>query len=1654
MSSSESKPESTEVRELTLVGKVEMALAFSNSDAKFESLLKTYLAPLLLKLSSEHVSVRNKVISVCQHINTRIKPPSIKLPVPALLKQYKENSNPLVRHFDILYMQQGFDRLPVSDRLDLFPSLVHGLARDYEQTKKNTANLFDLLLKLLHQFKLPPRGSPEDLELRNKLILDDSEDAEFLAEWIGKTILLNPVRSSKSCPGLSEADCLFLQVHGSTDTWPPTVAGGSNLSETKVVGARFLASGAFTERERFLPALFASADPNSRLSEIGDDILKRALPAVSLEESELLRTMYAICLGTRTIGGTPPVRPALQGKILGLFCKSTLATTFVPEIIKVIKRGLTQQNNEPDVSPSLSRQGLEASKLRGQVFTFANWVARMAREKDVSMIAPELVGDFRNYVETQGWPKMQDEFSGNAVELKSRCYSYESVGLLARASPHSLLLEPNLELLRWLFQSLGSDSSSKDVSISIEQALSSILGSFSDAKDPDIEQSLTSILQHYVTIQPGDTDASGNAIFRSTRYVAVRFANRCLPYHNVNARYMNILALSGGMDERNEVIEEGRKGLDPYWYRNLNPPEDPNASANSLEHDLDSRYRMPDFRKLVPLVLANQTKSELSNRGFATAVRFCRTILFHRALDMLQSSPTVDVDWAKNIDALVANDESARHKLKSYLSEMYEGKDGLGPSLLVLVDASFTGLVGPSPNEATECGDCLIDLCSLGPSPVMHSQIGRVSELRKVIFSNSHSPRILAGHVFGLLASQTKNQSIDCQKLVKEMLEMANTWEQAIGSVVHQVHGSIISIAYWLGRKNIVQSDSTNHSDLFPGFLHMLLNMLNDCRDKELLEAATIAVGQLSLFGVLTPESMQNSEDAFKFIGQLEARAKDGDEKSVHALGYFAIQCSEDEFEGSLLEKVVNVLYSLYEKRQAELHFAVGSALSCAAIGWSSKSLVGALDVEGRSSHTPKRENIITKLLDKVLNDCKQTKPALRQAAVIWLLSLVQFCGHIKEVHDRLRQCQQAFKGFLSDRESLNQEAASRGLTIVYEKGDKSVKDDLIRDLVGSFTGTSTNIAGSVSEETQLFEPGALPTGEGSVTTYKDIVSLASEVGDPSLVYRFMSLASNSAIWSSRAAFGRFGLSKILSDSSADGYLAKNPKLYSALFRYRFDPNSNVRAAMNDIWAALVKDSKATIDMHFEQILEDLLKNILTKEWRVRQASCAAIADLLQGRQLIVYEKHLTRIWTLTFKVCDDIKQSVRTAAMSLARVLTSILTRSLEAGEASASTANVMLKEVLPFLLGPSGLESGAAEVQAFSIRTLLDVIKKASGKSLQPFLGNLIGRLLALLSSIEPETINYLHLNAEKYGTTEQQIDDARLSMIRSSPMMEAIERCLEMLDEDSMKDLDNHLKEAIRTVIGLPSKVGTSRVIVSLATRQNYVFKPYADSFLRLVRRQVLDRNDTISTSFAAACGYLARIASDDEILNLVEFSKKLYFDSEDDRHRTIAGEILLALAKRATDRFAALASSCLPFAFLGMQDDYEPAKEVFKAAWDENVGGSRAVMLYVNEIIHLCSAYLDSPRWSIKHSSAFAVAATIKAIGSEMSIAQAEVIWPVLERAIGGKTWDGKEKVLEAFVSFTRFAPIVKSDPQVNNQIQVKSIFHKQNRQVLRLTNSRK
>lgn len=1127
--------------------------------------------------------------------------------------------------------------------MELLPTLLEDLLFNFGESANHAAILFNLLLKILHKLSLPERGGSEDIALRAKVGLNERpDDASFVAKWLGKLILLGVTRAGENrCAGLSVEDCSFLQLHGKTDTWTPNAIGGLNLAETKVVAAKFLASGAFLDSERFVPALFASTDSNSRLSEIGDDILKRATSSISLEDHALVEQLFTVYLGTRGTEGSLPARAPLQTKILALLSRSKLSSSFVSQSIQIIQESLAPLDSgqqSGNVGPS--KQGLEASKLRGQVFAFTNWLARISSPEDIEEFAPTIVYQLRDYIESQGWPQLQTKGPRpSAGELSSRIYGYESIGLLAAACPNSILLEPNLDVLRWLFSSLSADHSGNDISMSIEQALSSVLGAFGQDLDPELEKVLTNLLLRHMGLHPGEVTGSDLEVVRSTRFVATRFANRCLPYHNVTARWINLLALAGDSNERIEIREEGKKGLNPYWYRMFNPPKDDWVGFD--EPALNPRYYFPNFPDLIQKFFgpgadwdvqrSEGAQAQLAG-AYSFAIAFCRYVLLHQALSSTQKAPDVSAEWERNIDALVANDEESRIYVEDYTKTVLTKDHRSHQALQIYLTASFNDIVDHVGGDPNRSGEGILNLASLCPDSAMDHLTSKVSGLQTSILSPNQSIRATASRIFGLLASREQCSKETVEKSLGIFVQKIQDWRQAVGTQIFQVDGALLAVAYFLSR-GTYRGTNFGRDGLLTKVVALLLDMLNDSRDKTLLESAIIAFSELSLFGSISLDTIPEPHTASGVLQILKEKARNGNEKAVVALGNLAMQCKEVESEKSSLEDIVKILYELENVRQPEIQFAVGSSLSCAAVGWRSKSLVGALDIQGPLPQTPERKSALSKIFDKVLLDCRTTKPSLRQASVIWLLCLVQYCGHLADAQSRLRKCQSTFKGFLSDRDSLNQESASRGLTLVYEKGNQALKDDLVRDLVGSFTGTSAGLSGNISEETELFDPGALPTGDGSVTTYKDIMSLASEVGDPGLVYKFMSLASNNAIWSSRAAFGRFGLSSILSDSSVNGYLAQNPKLYPALFRYRFDPNTNVRNSMNEIWNALVKEPAATIDRHFDKIMEDLLKNILGKEWRVRQASCAAIADLVQGRPLEKYERYLSQIWALTFKV-------------------------------------------------------------------------------------------------------------------------------------------------------------------------------------------------------------------------------------------------------------------------------------------------------------------------------------------------------------------------------------------------------------------------------------
>ncbi|OAA76768.1 proteasome component [Akanthomyces lecanii RCEF 1005] len=1585
---------STEKKELQLVETVEFKiLGVANKEQKLHELLQRYLAPLILKAASDHASVRGRVIQILTRLKTFIQPPQVILPVKALLEQYKTTDSIVIKQLDLSFILHSLDRIDVEDRRDLLPVALKGLVADQNQPR--AATMINIILRLILDMRIPPRGSKDDEAFRKALGLEDAADAKYLAYVLGIFLRLRATSGSQtlaqSNATLTSSELALFPAE-SSDTEKIL----RRISELKVKVVTLFASAAFTDEEKFLPALYAAASFDGRVASTGDEIIKRT--SVSLEDQALVQRLFA----------AHAVLPAAnRTRILGMLTKSAISTTMTDNIMNVVTLDFMPVEEGSPSNALQPSSTLERTKLHKALFQYLSWVAQIGPSKQDFTIGPQLIQKMREYVESQGWPVGE---SGTADEINLRSRAYETIGLLARSSDMST--DDKLNLAAWLFRSLSEDSTN-DAIVNIDGAISSLTANI-DPKDTAGNMTLRTMLLTYMSL----TDEP--PAVRSTRHAVVKWANQCLPFSDVYARWIDILAIAGQYNERNDVIEQGHKGLDPWTYlahsqANTKMP-DWKEMAVTFFDSLIEPAPVADGKSVnglptLPLRPVFQNFHGSRILAFPVALKYCKNLMLLSALDDF----TVQPDWMQALGAQLKNDMTAQNQVRAYLQKV-DSKE-----LVFYLQTCLEGAFVQDVSIVEDCIRCFVEVASLAPAETIGHLTGQTMNLLSLVKSNNREIRTLAAKAVGILAAHPVNGTDAVANFAVTLHSFFDNAQRKAGPDLNAAEGALMAFGHLLSRCVYYNRD-------LPQTTYPLSYLSDESTSLSLFEAALDSFAQLWSAKLSVPSS-GDDHSLDVIIKKLSAQAKKGNERAIAALGRLASAIDVGQIEGTTsdapeweqgtLGTILTGLFALHELKQVEIHFAVGEAITAAIARWDSDQVKLGIDVECRGNGFQSKAlgTIISAVLGKLFADCKGTKPSLLKASGIWLFCIVQYCSHIEQVQSRLREAQAAFMRLLNARDELVQETASRGLSLVYERGDADLKSALVKDLVSAFTGSSTQL--KVEEDTELFEPGALPTGEGSsITSYKDIVSLANEVGDQRLVYKFMSLAANAATWSTRSAFGRFGLSSILSESEVD------PKLYPKLYRYRFDPNSNVQRSMDDIWKSLVKDSNATIDQHFDAIMEDLLKSILGREWRMREASCAAVAELVHGRPFVQYEKYYRDIWTAALKVLDDVKGSVREAALKLCMGLSNGLVRQLEESNHSAA-AKAMMKEALPFLLSEKGIENTVQDVQIFATITVMKVCKHG-GASLRPFIPEIVFHMLGLLSTIEPQQVNWHYQRAGE--ESRDQIDKLRSQMVNQSPISEAIENCLRFIDADVMLQLAPKLEATIKSAIGMPTKIGCSRVLTTLFTRHTNDIKPLSSKFLKLLEKQTLDKNDEVSQAYARAAAYIMRAVGDADRRRFCSGLVELYFNGEDESRRQKVSDVVVSLAKISPDHFSSQEADLLPFAYLGSHDTDEYTSKVFKEVWTQHAGSSRTVMRYIPEIVALVERCLATTQWALRHTGAFTIAAMVSDVVSATNTTggigepNCKALWPVFDKALALKTFPGKEKVLASFPKFVESGPV--------------------------------
>nr|XP_034996453.1 proteasome adapter and scaffold protein ECM29 isoform X2 [Zootoca vivipara] len=1609
--------------------RVFLRLGHAETDEQLQNIISKFLPPVLLKLSSTQEGVRKKVMELLVHLNKRIKSrPKIQLPVETLLVQYQDPSAvSFVTNFTIIYVKMGYPRLPVEKQCELAPTLLTAMEG---KPQPQQDSLMHLLIPTLFHMKYPVEplkaASPFNLAEKPKtvqLLLDFMLDVLLMPYGY----VLNEPQSRQSVPA-GQGSSSSSGSGGSGIPQPPPgmsfyaakrVIGDSpwtpeQLEQCKLGIVKFIEAEQVPELEAIIHLVIASSDTRHSVATAADLELKSKQSLIDWNNPAIINRMYKVYLGDiplKTKEGAvlkpelkrDPVSTRVKLKIVPHLLRSRQAAETFPANIQVVYDGLFGANTN--------------AKLRTLSLQFVHHICVICPDGKIKPLGPMLLN---------GLTKLINEYKEDPKLLSM---AYSAVGKLSSRIPQ--LFTKDLALVQQFFEALSKED--PDTRLAIQEALSMMVGAYTNLEGAP--RTLMEALVASNLIKPQV----------QVRQVAVKFASTVFPSDHIPSRYLLLLAAG---DPREEVHGEAHRAL--RTFPGKNEKESGGKQMPSFPEMVQYIQEKASHRMKTPAkYMTGTTAMPFNPAAFGEIVLYLRMCLAHSSGvvptsqnlgEMRDHAPAIGRYVRNLLSGPVITSSSSKggesNPVQIYISLLQQLLSGVGatPEVASLpVSRDFGSCAAHSsifPAFWFCLGlpvmYCLLEVVSVYPEKLAARFVDKMDWIKGLMNTNKEEMRELAALFYSVVLSTVSENEFktSVQHLIKTAKDNHNLEMQ---------HGSLLALGFTVGRylskrkmRMVELHDLEDPNTIVAPEQDQMIKSTTetigsflDSTSPLLAVAACTALGEIGRNAPLPIPNEGTGLTKLHLVESLLARIPSGKEtnkmkeRAIQTLGYFPVGDGNFPHQKLLLQGLMDSV----EAKQIELQFTVGEAITSAAIGTSSVAARDAWMV-AEEEYTPpadaKVNDVVPWVLDVILNKhIVSPNPHIRQASCIWLLSLVKKLSTHKEIKSHLKEIQTAFVTTLSDSDELSQDVASKGLGLVYELGSEQDQQELVTTLVETLM-TGRRARHEVTGETVMFQGSGLgktPDGQG-LSTYQELCSLASDLNQPDLVYKFMNLANHHAMWNSRkgAAFGF----NVIATKAGEQLAPFLPQLLPRLYRYQFDPNLGIRQAMTSIWNALVTD-KSAVDKYMKEILDDLISNLTSNMWRIRESSCLALNDLLRGRPLDDIIHKLPEIWETLFRVQDDIKESVRKAAELALKTLSKVCVKMCDPSKGAAGQRTIAV--LLPCLLD-KGMMNTVTEVRTLSINTLVK-ISKSAGAMLKPHAPKLIPALLESLSVLEPQVLNYLSLRA-----TEQEkaaMDSARLSAAKSSPMMETINMCLQYLDVSVLGELVPRLCELTRSGLGIGTKGGCASVIVSLTTQCPQDLTPYSGKLMSALLSGLTDRNTVVQKTFAFAMGHLVRTSRDSSTDKLLQKLNSWYMEKEEQVYKMACALTIHAIGRYSPDVLKNQARHVLPLAFLGMHEVPEEEKgekeegNLWTEVWQENVPGTYGgIRLYMEELIAITQKALQSQSWKMKAQGAASMASIAKQTGSLVP-PHLGMVLSALVQGLSGRTWAGKEELLKATAS---------------------------------------
>lgn len=190
------------------------------------------------------------------------------------------------------------------------------------------------------------------------------------------------------------------------------------------------------------------------------------------------------------------------------------------------------------------------------------------------------------------------------------------------------------------------------------------------------------------------------------------------------------------------------------------------------------------------------------------------------------------------------------------------------------------------------------------------------------------------------------------------------------------------------------------------------------------------------------------------------------------------------------------------------------------------------------------------------------------------------------------------------------------------------------------------------------------------------------------------------------------------------------------------------------------------------------------------------------------------------------------------------------------------------------------------------------------------------------------------------------------------------------------------------------------------------PYSAKYLSACYHGIADRNLTVRKYYASAIGHLSGILKESSLVKLFTKLNDFYNDRQSYKCQAVP-LVLQSINKRYPDTLKDYGGQVLTLIFFAMHDETEKAaSEVWKDLWNDVSPGESGIRMHLDSIIPNLLKFLGDSSWTLKSQSGNAIKTLGKQLGKSLGASDRETLIRAVVAALAGRTFQGKEKLLEA------------------------------------------